>query len=258
MRIRPGNALSLSSTGVYTEAHTPPAPRPSGLSRPSRAEEAYVEIKRLLLLGELRLGARLGEERLAARLGLSRTPVREALFRLHSEGLVDRHPDGGYRPRAPIVSGIRELYEVRRGLELIAVRRPIARGVPHNRSMLQHIHDEWGTLSEDLPEPDPGFVIADEAFHMGIAEAAGNLALVEMLGHVNERIRVVRMQDFMAGTRVEATVSQHLHIVTALIEGDLEEAATALESHLAESMAVVETLAARALDRMLAPEEDRP
>jgi DNA-binding GntR family transcriptional regulator len=236
---------------VYTGAHTP------SLARVSRAEEAFTEIKRQLLLGELRLGARLGEERLAARLGLSRTPVREALFRLHSEGLIDRHPDGGYRPRAPIVSGIRELYEVRRGLELMAVRRPITHGHPHDVPSLEHVRDEWLGMAEDLPEPDPGFVIADESFHVGIAEAAGNVALVELLSHVNERIRVVRMQDFMAVERVAATIDQHLHIVTALLAGDLEEAATALSDHLAESMSVVETLAARALSRMLDREEDR-
>lgn len=224
--------------------------------RPSRAEEAYTEIKRQLLLGELRLGARLGEERLASSLGLSRTPIREALFRLHSEGLVDRHPEGGYRPQPPILSGIRELYEVRRGLELMAVNRPALHGIAHDHSILEHIRDEWGSLVEDPPDPDPGFVLADEAFHLGIAEAAGNLALVELLSHVNQRIRVVRMQDFMAVERIAATVEQHLQIVTALINHDLEGAATALADHLAESMSVVETLAARALSRML-DKEDR-
>ncbi|MDQ6614927.1 MAG: GntR family transcriptional regulator [Actinomycetota bacterium] len=256
---------------MYTGAHTPISPRRS------RAEEAYTEIKHQLLLGELRLGARLGEERLAARLGLSRTPIREALFRLHSEGLVDRHPDGGYRPRAPIVSGISDLYEVRVGLELMAVRGPAAQGpaaqgpaaqIPairgpaaqgptHDMRMLEHIRDEWAILAEDLPDPDPEFVIADEAFHLGIAEAAGNAALVEMLAHINQRIRVVRMQDFMAVERIAATVDQHLHIVTALIDGDIEQAAAAMAGHLAESIAVVETLAARALARMLDRKEDR-
>jgi len=230
---------------VYTGPHTPPS------GNLSRAEEAYAEIKRQLLLGELRLGSRLGEERLAASLGLSRTPIREALFRLHSEGLVDRHPEGGYRPKPPILSGIRELYEVRRGLELMAIHRPVAHGHPHHMPTLIHIRDEWGSLVDDPPDPDPGFVIADEAFHLGIAEAAGNQALVELLSHINQRIRVVRMQDFMADERIAATVAQHVQIVTALIDGDLDGAAAALSHHLSESMSVVETLAARALSRML-------
>ncbi len=170
---------------------------------------------------------------------------------------MDRHPEGGYRPKPPILSGIRELYEVRRGLELMAVNRPRLHGIAHDHSILEHIRDEWGSLVEDPPDPDPGFVLADEAFHLGIAEAAGNQALVELLGHVNQRIRVVRMQDFMAVERIAATVEQHLDIVTALINRDLDGAATALANHLAESMSVVETLASRALSRML-DKEDRP
>lgn len=240
---------------MHTAGYTTP---PTGeRQRRSRADEAYAEIKRQLLLGEFRLGARLGEEWLAGSLALSRTPIREALLRLHSEGLIDRHPDGGYRPRPPIVSGIQELYEVRRGLELMAVLRPVALGAPHDIPLLENIRDEWETLADDLPEPDPGFVVTDEAFHMGIAEASGNLALVELLSHVNERIRLVRMQDFMAGERVAATVEQHLQIVCALIAGDLDGAATAMGDHLAESVSVVETLAARALSRMLDGKEDR-
>jgi len=233
---------------VYTGPYT--AQRP-------RAEEAYSDLKRRLLLGELRLGVRLGEERLAASMGLSRTPVREALLRLHIEGLIDRHPDGGYRPRAPMVGGIRELYEVRLGLELMAIRRPQTQGGAHDPRILEQIHEEWTALDEDPPEPDPNFVVADEAFHMGLAEASGNSALVEMLGHVNERIRVVRMQDFLSDDRVEATVSQHLAIVRALIATDLDLAATRMAGHLAESMSVVETLAARALSRMLDSEETK-
>lgn len=234
---------------MYTEPYTTPSP--------SRAQEAYATLKRRLLLGELRLGGRLGEERLASSLGLSRTPIREALLRLHSEGLIDRHPDGGYRPRAPIVSGIRELYEVRRGLELLAIRRPALSNGVHDQLILGQIYDEWEALAEDPPPPDPGFVVADEAFHLGIAEAAGNAALVELLGHVNERIRLVRMQDFLSADRVVATVVQHLAIVEKLIAGDLDQAANRLADHLAESMSVVETLAARALARMLDSEEDR-
>ncbi len=40
---------------------------------------------------------RLGEERLAALIGVSRTPIREAMMRLHAEGLVRRATDGGMR-----------------------------------------------------------------------------------------------------------------------------------------------------------------
>src|SRR6185503_18531362 len=103
-----------SFTCVYTSSYT----------GSSRAEQAYGELKQQLLAGDFALGQRLGEERLAGLIGVSRTPIREALSRLHVEGFVERLPDGGYGPTAPDLPAVRELYEVRRGLELAALRRP--------------------------------------------------------------------------------------------------------------------------------------
>ena len=93
----------------------------------SRSEATHRALKRQLLLGEFPFGHRLGEERLAAMLEVSRTPVREALARLHAEGHVQRHPEGGFEPAFPDMDRIAELYEVRKSLELTAVRRTVGR-----------------------------------------------------------------------------------------------------------------------------------
>ena len=154
-----------------------------------------------------------GEERLAALLGVSRTPVREALLRLHAEGLIGPHPDGGYRPIAPDVDEVHDLYEVRMALELQALRRPAEHGTTHDLADLELLRDEWLVLADKQPEPDPGFVTLDEDFHVRLAEASGNPSLADLLRVVNERIRVVRMHDFLTGERVERTIVQHLEIL---------------------------------------------
>jgi len=82
-------------TCMYTAGYT---------EQPSRGEVVFTELKARLLAGEFPLGARLGEERLAGLLDVSRTPVREALHRLHTEGFVQRHADGGFTPTVPDVS----------------------------------------------------------------------------------------------------------------------------------------------------------
>src|SRR5215510_8206961 len=110
--------------GLYTNAPT----------RGQAGEHAYDELKRRLLLGEFPLRIRLGEERLAALLQVSRTPVRQALARLHAERLVERLADGGYAPAAPNLIEIRQLYEVRRALELSALTRPVEFGTRHDLS----------------------------------------------------------------------------------------------------------------------------
>lgn len=219
----------------------------------SRRELAYQSLKHQLLTGDFAPGRRLGEERLAAELGCSRTPVREALSRLHSEGLVERLDDGGYGPTLIDLHLIRELYEIRFALERCAVRRPREGGPPHDRDRLLDLHADWSDLEapEEDDAVDADFVLMDEDFHERVAAAAGNKELVAQLRKVNERIRVVRMQDFLSAARVALTIDQHLGILERLIDGDLPEAERRLVGHFDESFAVVEERTALSIARML-------
>ena len=197
---------------MYTEAHT---------DEPSRGERVFLELKSRLLAGEFPLGGRLGEERLAGLLGVSRTPVREALLRLHAEGLVERHPDGGFVPIDP--RRHRDPRAVRgagraRGAGAAPARR---RSAPrHDTAQLEALRDDWQACAESVPTTGPDFVLLDESFHVALAAAAGNAVIVEVLNTVNERIRIVRMQDFTTEDRIEETVRQHLGIAEAVLVRD--------------------------------------
>jgi DNA-binding GntR family transcriptional regulator len=211
-------------------------------------------------VGEFPIGHRLGEERLAALIGVSRTPVREALARLHAEGLVRRHPEGGYEPAFPDMDRIAELYEVRKALELLALRRTVGAESPgaaaHDRAALLALRADWEVLGEDpAGHADPEFVLVDEDFHVRLALASGNHAVGELLTVVNERIRIVRVHDFLTGWRIEATIEEHLGIIDALLAGldeaDHSAAAARLEAHIDQSAEVASTRAVTALVRML-------
>ena len=171
-------------------------------------------------------------------------------MRLHAEGLIRRSPDGGYLPTVPDVELMRHLYEVRISLELQALHRPARHATRHDPDALEVVRDEWRALAEDEPVPDPSFVILDESFHQALAEAAGNPVLADLLRHVNERIRVVRMQDFLIPGRITETIEEHLAIVDAVLDGDIAEAERRFGLHVSLSLAVVEARVARAINRM--------
>ncbi|WP_245765569.1 GntR family transcriptional regulator [Nonomuraea jiangxiensis] len=67
-------------------------------------------------------GDRLVERRLATELGVSQAPVREALRELEALRLIESSPNRGSRVRKLTETDLRQVYEVRAGLEETAVR----------------------------------------------------------------------------------------------------------------------------------------
>jgi DNA-binding GntR family transcriptional regulator len=147
---------------------------------------------------------------------------------------------------------MRHLYEVRAGLELQGLQRPSRLGTRHDPAVLEPLREQWRALaSGPLPEPDPNFVLLDEAFHVSLMKASGNDVAVEFLRQVNDRIRQVRMHDFLSAQRIEATINEHLGIVELVLAEDLVGAEAAFSQHLGDSMAFVEVRVHAAIVRML-------
>jgi DNA-binding GntR family transcriptional regulator len=225
--------------------------QPDRGKRRRRSNTVYAELRRALLLGEFPLIERLGEVKLAEGFRASRTPVREALMRLEAEGLVHRRPEGGFYPSSPNLADIRDLYELRRIIELGTLRRVVELGAKPRREAITSLRDEWAAMLASIPEPEPDFVLIDEDFHISLATASGNAAVARHLHNVNERIRVVRMQDFLHTERITIAITQHLAIIDALLADDSERAVNLLTSHLDEAQQHATTRATAAVARMM-------
>ncbi|MDQ1715016.1 MAG: hypothetical protein QOC60_961 [Frankiaceae bacterium] len=213
-------------------------------------QQVYASLRAGLLIGDFPVHQRMGEERLAATLAVSRTPVREALVLLAANGLLERREDGGYYPVQPDVAQLRDLYELRVTLETRGVLRARESKAGHDKAVLEPLRDAWRALSEDPPAPDPAFVEVDESFHVELLRASGNGALTDTLRAVNARIRPVRLYDFLTEARITATIQQHLGIAETLLSGSVDAAAALLQSHVGESLDVVERRAMRAITQM--------
>ena len=73
-----------------------------------------------------------------------------------------------------------------------------------------------------------------------------------MLASVNERIRIVRVHDFLTEERIRATVEEHLGILDGLLDGSVAQTVARLELHIDESARVASERALNAMIRMLA------
>ena len=220
------------------------------LSGAPAREQVYLTLREAIISAELEPGRRLSENELADLLGVSRTPVREALTRLQADGLIERR-DGAFFVVVPNLDELRDMYELRVTLELRGITRAIeSTAVRHDRDVLTQELGRWYELRVSPPRPDASFVVLDERFHAELSRASGNPALTEALVAVNQKIRRVRMYDFLSEDRIEATIAEHIDIAELTVASKLDEAYVALYEHIGASMDVVLERAKRALTQM--------
>ena len=84
-------------------------------------------LRQAILKGEMEPGERLMEIQLAKKLGVSRTPIREAIRKLELEGLVTMIPRRGAEVAGITEKSLRDVLEVRRALEDLAVELAVER-----------------------------------------------------------------------------------------------------------------------------------
>ena len=129
-------------------------------------------LRQAILKGELAPGERLMEIQLAEKLGVSRTPIREAIRKLELEGLVLMIPRKGAEVARISEKSLRDVLEVRRSLEELAIELACER-------MSQDELNELDQAQEDFKqavEQGDAMSIAqtDEHYHDLIYQGTGN------------------------------------------------------------------------------------
>lgn len=105
------------------------APAPAPEENHSQVVKAQLQLREMILAGEMAAGERISELVLAERLGISRTPIRAALMRLEQEGMLEATAGGrGYRVRVLSEADVSDAIELRGTLEGLAARMAAERG----------------------------------------------------------------------------------------------------------------------------------
>lgn len=144
-------------------------------------EKVLMQMRDLILWGELAPGSRLGEQQLAERLHVSRTPVRAALVSLEQEGLVEANDTVGYVVRRFTPQEIADAISVRGHLEGMAARLVAEHGL--NRQLGRELRscldqgDSVVTVKSLTEEDYARYGAMNARFHGLLVEACGNRAL---------------------------------------------------------------------------------
>src|SRR5439155_19941247 len=150
------------------------------------------ELERMILAGEIAVGAKLNEVALAEQLGVSRGPVREAFRALEESGLVHLEKNRGVFVRQISVEEADEIYEARTALDEWVGRRLAQTASASHLKELRAIVErlERAARKNDL---DAWHVLNLE-FHGRLVECAGNAKLLAVYRRLVNELKLFRRQ----------------------------------------------------------------
>ena len=209
-------------------------------------DQLYGQILEQIVAGTLKEGDKLpSESHMCRAFSVSRPTVREALMRLHADGLVttrqgsgtfvQQRPSGRLTSLAKVadVAGMLRCMEVRIALEGQAARLAAERQTPEAMACIMRALARLQVAFDGERVP----ASADFEFHRAVAAASGNTLFPDLLDGLHETIQdamTVALGLTSAGSKERArrVLEEHEDIAEAIGRGDAVAAELAMRHHL--------------------------
>lgn len=204
------------------------------LEKTGLAEQAYAEIRILILDQVIPAGQVVSIDTLAAQLGVSQTPIREALSKLEGDGLVEKLRTGRYKAAPPLIfKDYADLYYMRLLLEPKAAALAAHNRADETIATLEEAVDRISAAGRGMKsEVFIGFVEADALFHQTIARDCGNKFIAAGLFQLQANLRVGPFYRDRGVVDAEAVIRDHTEILRAIKAGDAEAAEVQMQRHI--------------------------
>lgn len=197
---------------------------------PSVAERVAEELRYQLAEGFLVPGAKLTEASIAGDLGVSRNTVREAFAELASERLLVRQPNRGVYVATLDASDIRDVYTVRRAIEVSSIR---SGGSPERIAAVRAAVEHGKQAAAADNNEDLG--TANQHFHAAIVALAESNRLNRIMAQVLAEMRLYFHRATLNAHFFSSWLTENEQICSALEVGELERAGELLQAYLNRS-----------------------
>ena len=208
---------------------------------------ALLQLREMILAGELPGGTRIAELSIVEKLGVSRTPIRAALMRLAQEGLLEALPSGGYAVRTFSEREVLDAIELRGTLEGLSARMAAERAAPavvlgEARECLRQIDAVLGQSALN-DESFSSYVELNAKFHALLSEMSGSGIMARELERVismpfasPSAFVVAQANSPQARDMLVVAQDQHWQVLSAIEqrEGSRAEAIMREHSRLAQ------------------------
>lgn len=197
----------------------------------------YDHIREMIDQGDLPIGKKIDKSELAEHLGVSQTPIHDALNQLVGEKFLEQRPRDGYYIREFNAVEFCELFEMRAGLEGIAVRLCCENATDEQLRVLTSAFDEFSLpMDEELVHH---YYEIDRRFHEDIVVFSGNGFILESLKTTGFQARTYQ-KGLVRGPDI--TLHEHRMVVEAIKARDGERAQQQMIWHLLGSRDVFKAL----------------
>jgi DNA-binding GntR family transcriptional regulator len=185
-----------------------------------------------ILAGEIPPGTHLRQAEVAERFKVSTTPVREAFAALTREGLLVGTAHRGVIVFHPTVEDLRETYEIRIPLEVLATRRAVQNMTDAD---VAELHVLVGQMADELDDRDRHSAL-NERFHARLYAASGRLKLQRLISDLRKTSAAYLRLYATADSRPDVVHREHVRILEACESRDADAAAGAMEAHLRHTL----------------------
>ena len=194
----------------------------------STARRAYDLIKERILRNEFPPNEFISIGSLAEMIGgMGFTPVREAVQRLSEEQFLNLIPRKGIVVPEFDLKTIMDILELRFVVEKYATVRAAG------KISEEQLREAEASLEAMREEGKGNFevVASDYAFHLKIIEVMGNKQFIRILSHLYDHSIRFNLYFLAENVRSEQTYKEHLGILKAIREGDLDKVEEAITIH---------------------------
>ncbi|AKL94591.1 transcriptional regulator GntR family [Clostridium aceticum] len=200
--------------------------------RKNLAQDAYEKIRDRIYHNEIEPGELINEISIAQELGISRTPVREALRMLASEDILEVKDGVGTYVKMLSFKNIKDIYEVRKALEVIAIKTAIYRITESEIAELEKNFMELerkyniGALTKEE------FASIDMKLHQLIFTKCENNYAKGIFEEMSLKIKQYQYISYESLNDSKESISQHLEMIRLLKNRNLKELIPFIENHI--------------------------
>lgn len=196
----------------------------------SRADSVTDTLRQAILKGRFEPGDRLLEVALAEEYAVGRAAIRSALLELTSGGLVKREANRGATVRRISIAEAIQITEARAVLESLIAARAARNASAECHSELRQIIAEMEEAVSD--GQSQAYSELNGHMHCRLREMSGHHIASQLVANLRDRAAHHQYRlALMPGRQIES-LEEHRAIVEAVVAGEEDTAAQAMQNHL--------------------------